>query len=180
MTEKTNLLILDLDETLIYGSERPLERSPDFIAGPFHVYRRPFLEAFIKSVSEHFRLAVWTSSSSDYAKKIVVNILGNRRLEFLWSRERCTQRLDLETRDYYWLKNLTKVKRKGFDLGRVLVVDDSPEKLTRNYGNHVRVSPFLGDSSDCELPRLAEYLLSLADCTNVRSVEKRGWRGQHT
>jgi len=58
----------------------------------------------------------------------------------------------------------------------VLVVDDSPEKHTRNYGNLVRVSPFLGDADDDELPRLAAYLSSIRAESDVRTLEKRSWR----
>jgi len=67
-------------------------------------------------------------------------------------------------------------KRRGYALERVLVVDDSPEKHTRNYGNLVRVEPFLGDPSDDELSHLARYLPTLAKAENVRSIEKRRWR----
>lgn len=58
----------------------------------------------------------------------------------------------------------------------MLVVDDSPEKHLKNYGNLVRVLPFEGDAADKELELLSEYLVTLATCTNVRKVEKRAWR----
>lgn len=57
------LLILDLDETLIHGTEHPLERSPDFVVGPYAVYKRPGLSDFLCRMSESFDLAVWTSST---------------------------------------------------------------------------------------------------------------------
>jgi len=41
------LLILDLDETLIFATERPLTREADFRIGPYHVYRRPDLADFL-------------------------------------------------------------------------------------------------------------------------------------
>ncbi|MDQ4120460.1 MAG: hypothetical protein M3209_03335 [Acidobacteriota bacterium] len=37
------LLVLDLDETLIYATEEELERKADFRAGQYLVYKRPFL-----------------------------------------------------------------------------------------------------------------------------------------
>ena len=52
------LLILDVDETLIYGSEHELDRSADFRVGPFHIYRRPYLDSFLKTMSDWFSLAV--------------------------------------------------------------------------------------------------------------------------
>ena len=76
----------------------------------------------------------------------------------------------------YWVKDLKKVKRLGYDLNRMLMVDDTPSKLQRNYGNAVYVSSFEGDPADRELLSLAPYLLSLVDCDDFRTIEKRGWR----
>lgn len=47
------LLILDLDETLIYASEAALDREPDFT-----VYRRPWLDEFLARCERNFDLAV--------------------------------------------------------------------------------------------------------------------------
>ncbi len=55
------------------------------------------------------------------------------------------------------------------------MIDDSPEKLSKHYGNLIRVTPFAGDQSDDELQLLTQYLKSLATVPNVRLVEKRGW-----
>ena len=46
------LLILDIDETLVYATETPLERPPDFRVGPFVAYRRPHLHKFIEAKGE--------------------------------------------------------------------------------------------------------------------------------
>lgn len=56
------------------------------------------------------------------------------------------------------------------------MVDDSPEKHTRNYGNLIRVKPFEGDPSDDELVHLEKYLEFLSKEADVRHIEKRGWR----
>ena len=49
---------------------------------------------------------------------------------FVWSRTRCTPRFDYERWEKLYLKDLKKVKRRGYDLDRVLIVDDSPEKFS--------------------------------------------------
>jgi RNA polymerase II subunit A small phosphatase-like protein len=74
------------------------------------------------------------------------------------------------------LKDLNKIKRRGFDLARVLIVDDTPQKVHRHYGNAVYVRPFLGDPADEELLHLRKYLRSVSAVDNVRRIEKRGWR----
>ncbi|MFK2856299.1 hypothetical protein ISP18_16965 [Dyella humi] len=73
-------------------------------------------------------------------------------------------------------KSLHKVKRRGYDLRRVIAVDDNPEKYARSYGNLVTVAPYLGSLEDDELHYLKRYLEELIRQPNVRSVEKRAWR----
>lgn len=85
-------------------------------------------------------------------------------------------RYDPETRDRYFVKDLKKVRARGYALEHVLVVDDTPQKHQRNYGNLVAVRPFEGDPADDELVHLGPYLETLAGVDNVRTIEKRGWR----
>lgn len=171
------LLILDLDETLIYATESSLHRDPDFRVGQYYVYRRPGLQAFLSHCAERFLLAVWTSSSPPYAARVVANIKPiGLDFQFVWARDRCTRRMDMETLEHEWLKDLKKVKRRGFALERVLVVDDTAEKLVRSYGNLIRVEPYLGSLDDQELPALSVYLDRIRDEPDYRRIEKRGWR----
>ena len=79
-------------------------------------------------------------------------------------------------RQYYWVKDLRKVRRLGYDLRRVIFIDDTARKLERSYGNLVRVRPFKGDPDDDELLHLARYLDRLDREENIRAVEKRYWR----
>jgi RNA polymerase II subunit A small phosphatase-like protein len=122
-------------------------------------------------------VAIWTSSGADYAKEVAKNILENDyKLCFLWANERCTLRHNLQTFQYYWLKDLHKVKRKGYPLESVLAIDDSPEKHERNYGNLIKVSPFNGQLDDDELLLLMVYLEQLKHVPNVRKIDKRRWK----
>lgn len=47
MVSPGKLLILDLDGTLIFATERPLTREADFRVGPYPVYGRPGLPDFL-------------------------------------------------------------------------------------------------------------------------------------
>jgi carboxy-terminal domain RNA polymerase II polypeptide A small phosphatase len=170
------LLILDLDETLIHSSEHQLERQADFRVGSYFAYKRPHLEAFLEVCFAHFEVAVWTASTEDYASQIVNEVFGTRALKFFWSRERCTLRYFEDIGDRIYTKPLAKVRNSGFNLERVIVVDDLAENLHDAYGNLVQVKRFLGDSSDIELQKLAQYLPHLAQKANVRKLEKRNWR----
>ncbi|MFB9048207.1 NIF family HAD-type phosphatase [Sphingobium indicum] len=180
------LLILDLDETLIHAREEALDRPADFQVFGYHVYRRPYLTDFLNSVRADFDLAVWSSASDDYVIAIVDHLFGTGfPLRFVWGRSRAT--LMRLMRDEYgyahdpwdhrrYLKPLKKVKRMGWRLERMLIVDDTPEKCIRNYGNAIHPLPFEGDDSDAELLLLADYLATLKEEPNVRRIEKRHWR----
>lgn len=173
------LLVLDLDETLIYAHEQPLERAADIEISPYHVYLRPGVEDFLADVSRSYRLAVWTSSSPAYASAVCAFVFSDRYpLEFVWASDRCTPTRDFTLDSWSQSKRLSKLRRKGYNLEQIIVVDDSPEKHTKNYGNLVQVSPFLGDPADRELHFLALYLQHLKNAMNIRRVEKRSWRRQ--
>ena len=172
------LLILDLDETLIYATEEPLGREHDFVVGPYAVCRRPHLAEFLASCSDCFRLAVWSTASDDYVRAVAGRIMPpGVEPAFAWGRSRCVRRFDPESFEEYHVKDLKKVKRLGYRLERDLIADDTPRKVHRHYGNALYVPPFFGDPRDEVLPRLARFLISLRDEPNVRTLKKRGWSG---
>jgi len=175
------LLILDIDETLIYATEASLPRQADFLVGQYHIYKRPFLDVFLKNCLDWFEVAVWTSSTPSYAIAIVPAIFENpKSLSFVWASDRCTVAYDIEWFEYYNRKNIKKVKRKGYRLESIIAVDDTPQKWERSYGNLVRVNPFEGEETDDELKYLLLYLDQLRYEENIRSVEKRFWRNRLT
>ncbi len=88
------------------------------------------------------------------------------------------RRYDHELFENYFVKDLKKVKRLGFDLRRVLIVDDTPRKVSRNYGNAVYVTAYTGQEGDEELLRLSRYLASISTTPDVRVLEKRGRKHQ--
>lgn len=173
------LLILDLDETLIYATEEKSEREADFIIGRYFVYKRPFLESFLECCFENFDVAVWTAATKSYAEDILKTILmENQNLQFLWTRERCTFTFDAEEREHFYSKRMHKICRRGYKLESVIVVDDSPKVWQSSYGNLVGVTKFEGNESDDELKSLAIYLIKLKSVGNIRLIEKRNWRNR--
>lgn len=194
MQEKV-LLILDLDETLIHATAEKISTDFDFQVYQYFVYKRPGLTEFLAQCATHFTLAIWSSASDDYVQEVVRQIFPTDLTPaFVWGRSRCTRfmipEMDEEgfysldySRKYEFAKRLKKAARRGYDLKRTLIVDDTPEKISHNYGNAIYIKPYLGETTDNlgettdnELPALAEYLLSLKDAENVRTLEKRYWR----
>jgi TFIIF-interacting CTD phosphatase-like protein len=173
---RQKLLVLDLDETLVHASETRLQHEAHFSVGPYNIYLRPHLEVFIRDMLACFKVAVWTSSGELYAAQVLERIFPARALEFVWSSQRCTLTRDWTTGSHQSIKNLQKLKSKGYLLDSIIAVDDTPAKYARSYGNLVTVREFVGDPLDGELALLSRYLRQLAKVPNVRTVEKRGWR----
>lgn len=170
------LLVLDLDETLVHGTEVQLHREPDFRFGPYFIYKRPHVHQFIAHVMERFQVGVWTASGELYAAAVIEHLFPKGALRFVWSSQRCTTVRDWNTGGYQTIKKLEKLRAKGYRLESIIAVDDTPAKYARSFGNLVAVQEFTGDEHDDELLLLMQYLDRLANVPNVRGVEKRRWR----
>lgn len=177
------LAILDVDETLIYASKVKLERDPDFIVFNYHVYKRPNLDEFMERLSKSFNIAIWSSAGNDYVNSIIKQLDLNVEFKFIWGRNEATQKRQIndyyesgnET-EFYYVKSLKKVKRKGYALERILIIDDSPHKSKLNFGNAIYPKSYKGDLDDNELLILVDYIESIEDEPNFRIIEKRNWR----
>jgi TFIIF-interacting CTD phosphatase-like protein len=173
------LVILDLDETLIHASTSIAAEVADFQSGPYRCLIRPHALDLINALLDQFQVAVWTSAGESHARSVVDALFESRdNLSFLWSASRCTDHRDFENDRTVSLKQLKKLRRYGYELDRVVVIDDSPEKHMRNYGNLIRVVPWFGEPGDNQLEHLAEYVSWLNTHDDVRKVEKRGWPKQ--
>lgn len=170
------LLVLDLDETLVFSTERHLDRPADLSVVGYHVYKRPHLDTFLDFAFSRFRVGVWTSSGPLYAEPLVSQLMPNRLLEFVWSSQRCSLVRDWEEGGYSTQKRLAKLKKHGFTLDQIIGIDDTASKYARNYGNLVLTQEYAGDPSDDELLHLIQYLEVLREESNIRAVDKRGWR----
>jgi carboxy-terminal domain RNA polymerase II polypeptide A small phosphatase len=176
------LLILDLDETLIHASVEPLAHQCDFRAGDYYVYRRPHLEQFLEEVAQTYDLACWSSATMDYLELVLAVIMVGIDVKplFIWDRSKCTRHFDHGLHEEYFLKDLKKVRHRGFDLDRVLILEDEPRKVQRSFGNAIYVRPYLGAAEDQELPKLAAYLQSISSAASFRKLEKRYWHVLNT
>lgn len=171
------LLILDLDETLIFGTEAGLATPPDFEISRFQVYKRPFLDEFLRICAARFDLAVWSTASEHYVISVARQVFQDRyELKFIWDYARCIYTRDEENGEYFFLKNLDRVAELGYPLEQVLIVDDTPLKVRDHHENAILVAPFFGDAGDLELQRLGEFLQAIQDCDDLRTVVKDGWR----
>ena len=107
-------------------------------------------------------------------------------LEFVWGRSRATLRRASAEEGFTagaeshlnYRKPLSKLKKLGWRLENILILDDTPAKSVQNYGNAIYPAVWDGDEADVELQLLARYLPTLSCVENVRTVEKRNWRSK--
>lgn len=174
------LLVLDLDETLVFATDKSVGRKEDFKIDEYLVYNRPFLEEFLDFVFKNFEVVVWTSSSKLYADEICPHIFNEylEELKFVYSRKKCTYKTFFETGKSFNVKPLKKVFKLGYDKNRVLSIDDDFEKYADSYGNLIKIKAFNGEADDKELLKLKYFLDSIKDIEDLRSLEKRGWENK--
>jgi RNA polymerase II subunit A small phosphatase-like protein len=179
MKEKM-LLIFDLDETLVHATKNLIRSDYDFQVFEYFVYKRPYLAEFLHICNQHFQLAVWSSAGEEYVKAIVAHIFPKEiELAFIWSANRCTPKYFPEhDNSLIYTKPLKKAKKYGFSLNRMLILDNTPQKVMQNYGNAIYPKSYRGEGEDNDLNLLANYLISLKDAENVRKIEKRFWKKQ--
>jgi RNA polymerase II subunit A small phosphatase-like protein len=188
------LLILDLDETLLHATRKAVEGvEADAQWAGYNIYLRPHLNSFFQGLLPYYQFAIWSSGSDDYVKVAVRKLLSIKiPFLFIWGRSKCTYRRSSyftddfyysnegfydPYKDYEYYKILKKVKKAyQIPLERMLIVDNTPEKLKFNYGNAIYIKDFEGDPKDEELNKLSQYLFKIKDHKNYRSFEKRFWK----
>lgn len=171
------LLVLDFDETLIHASENRLKKKPDVQISGYFVYFRPNLKIFLDKITEHYKIAIWSTATIDYLKLIIkLCFLKDYDFEFIWDRRFCDEKYDKKDPHYFYIKKLSKVNDLGFNLNRTIIVDDSYEKIKFHYKNAVLFKPYYGeDENDTELLKLYKFLFLIKDEPNFRKL-----RLQHT
>jgi len=76
--KEKKVLVLDLDETLIHSTSRG-SRNHDYMIEVlldkhiclYYVYKRPYVDSFLKKVSEWYKVVVFTASLKEYADPVI-------------------------------------------------------------------------------------------------------------
>ncbi|MCU0390691.1 MAG: HAD family hydrolase [Thermoflexibacter sp.] len=155
------LLILDIDQTIVHASQSKfLEREADFFIphpfGDFLYYKRPYLDEFLSQVKDWFCLALWSSSDKYYVQQVKEHIFSDIPIEFAWDRSKCTYVKKNGIGIYE--KPLQKLGKLHWSLSEVLIIDDTPEKLTNYPKNYLPIKSWYGNEEDNELIKMLEIL----------------------
>ncbi|XP_010683895.2 uncharacterized protein LOC104898504 [Beta vulgaris subsp. vulgaris] len=199
---KKKLLVLDLNGLLIQRahkcnkSEIPLNRRPDGVYGQRLVYRRPFLEEFLKFCLERFEVGIWSSAKESNVDGILECAFKGLRSSFLfvWDQNKCSdsgfKSLEKKCKPIFFkeLKKLWQISapKRGehlFSESNTLLIDDEPYKGLLNPPN-TGIFPRKYDArnlnDDALDPKreLCSYLKGLADAEDVPSYVKAHPFGQ--
>ena len=176
-----NLLILDIDETLIHSSEKELSIPYDFyILNTYYVYKRPFLIEFLDWAFSKFQIGIWSAAGEIYVKHILSLILNDNQIpKFIYHSKNCTRKFDIDPYNgeypcIYDAKRIQKLKKR-YNLSRILVLDDNIKAHCHNYGNLVHIKEFNPSKEDDALIMIQPYIEAWFKEKDVRTIEKRFW-----
>eukprot|EP01121_Diplochlamys_sp_Union-15-3_P006035 TRINITY_DN1646_c0_g2_i1.p1 TRINITY_DN1646_c0_g2~~TRINITY_DN1646_c0_g2_i1.p1 ORF type:complete len:266 (-),score=31.18 TRINITY_DN1646_c0_g2_i1:115-912(-) len=158
-------LVLDLDETLVHSSFKPVEGA-DFIipveiediVHQVYVLKRPFVDEFLKRVGGLFEVVVFTASLSKYADPVLDLLDKYKVVDYRLFRESCT----LNKTNY--VKDLGRI---GRTLKKTIIIDNSPYSYAFHPQNAIPVESWFDDKNDRELLELLPFLEEAAKCDDV-------------
>lgn len=170
MPKFDKLLVLDLDETLIFANRKITDRTPDFVTDLGRAfYKRPYLDEFLNYCRHNFELGLWTQSSDGRLEDVAWNLFVGFDLKFKWGRDHCSK----DEGGYPIIKDLRKIETElKIPLSKVIVVDDEQEHYTTEGKKNILkfVRPWHGELDDNYLERLPELLDMLGPVHDVRLV----------
>lgn len=162
-------LVLDLDETLVHSSFKPVDDTDmvipiviENVTYKVYVKKRPYVDEFLTECAKHFEVAIFTASLGMYANPLLDTLDVNKTISHRLFRESCV----LSGGAY--VKDLSVLGRK---LKNVIFVDNSHLSYKFQPENAVPITSWFDDRSDTELMDLMPVLFTtLKDCKDVRTI----------
>lgn len=161
-------LVLDLDETLVHSSFKPIPNA-DFIIPveidntihQVYVLKRPGVDQFLKTMADRFELVVFTASLAKYADPVLDLLDKERVVGLRLFREACSNHKGNYVKD---------LSRLGRDIRHVIIIDNSPASYMFHPENAVPIDSWFDDENDTELLDLIPFLEDMTKVDNVTSV----------
>jgi len=160
-------LVLDLDETLVHSSFKPVECDfvvPVEIENQVHkvyVAKRPHVDEFMKRCGELFEVVVFTASLAKYADPVLDLLDIHKVVDWRLFRESCSPFKGSYVKD---------MCRMGRDINSIMIVDNSPHSFAFNPENAIPCESWFNDKNDYELLEMIPKLEQLAE-SSVKDVK---------
>jgi len=161
-------LVLDLDETLVHSSFKPIP-NPDFIIPveiedqihKVYVVKRPNVDQFLKRMGELYEIVVFTASLSKYADPVLDLLDTYKVVKARLFREACTNYKG------NYVKDMSKL---GRDIKHSLIIDNSPTSYLFHPENAVPCETWFDDENDVELLDFIPWFEMLLRVDDVRTA----------
>jgi len=159
-------LILDLDETLVHSSFKPVDCA-DFIipvsieGSVTHVYvtKRPGVDNFMQRIGELYEVVIFTASLPQYADPLLDILDIHQVIKHRLFRSDCT------FHNGSYVKDLSKIDRP---IDQTIIVDNSPLSFMFQPQNAIGCTSFFDDPTDTELKVIGDFLVDIVDVEDVR------------
>ncbi|CAL5221322.1 g3496 [Coccomyxa viridis] len=160
-------LVLDLDETLVHSSFKPIP-NPDYIIPveiegkivDVYVLKRPWLDHFMAAIAGQFEIVVFTASLSKYADPLLDLMDKANVVRWRLFREACCPYEGNYVKDLLCL---------GRPLQDSIIVDNSPHSYVFQPDNALPIGTFIDDPSDRELLDILPVLQKVEKVADVRA-----------
>lgn len=161
-------LVLDLDETLVHSSFKPVP-NPDYVipveidgkVTDVYVLKRPFVDRFLEEVGQKYEVVVFTASLSKYADPLLDLLDTSNSVRWRLFRESCYPY------EGNYVKDLTCL---GREMKNCIIVDNSPHSYIFQPFNAIPIRNFIDDMTEKDLLDLLPRLLAIADVDDVSKV----------
>ncbi|KAI8925596.1 HAD-like domain-containing protein [Entophlyctis helioformis] len=161
-------LVLDLDETLVHSSFKPVAKA-DFVIPVeidktihnVYVLKRPGVDTFLQRLGPQFEVVVFTASLAKYADPVLDMLDKHKVIKHRLFREACIHHKGNYVKDLSLL---------GRDLKDVIIIDNSPSCYMFHPANAIPISSWFDEPNDTELLDLIPFLEDLKLVENVTVV----------
>lgn len=127
----------------------------------FHTRERPHAREFLKEVSKHFEVVVWTAAKAPYANTVLDDLDEDRVISYRLYRDSCL-------RNCGYIKDLSLL---GRNLKDVIIIDDTPMSYSLQVENAILMEGWLNDPKDTKLKDLIPVLTTtLKHAIDVRDL----------
>ncbi|KAI9243941.1 NLI interacting factor-like phosphatase-domain-containing protein [Sporodiniella umbellata] len=173
---KGKTLILDLDETLVHsvrlGSEtlsavstsithKTIEVQCDKQSLLYEVYKRPHVDFFLKTISQWYKIVIYTASMAEYADPVIDWLDQESMISQRFFRQSCV------VRNGNFLKDITLAEN---DLNKVCLIDNSTVAFDLYKENGIALPTWISNPNDESLLDLLPFLDALRFAADVRSI----------
>lgn len=133
----------------------------DNIVHQVYVLKRPFADEFLERIGPLFECVLFTASLAKYADP-VADLLDKRKV--------FKSRLFRESCVYYDGNYIKDLDRLGRDVGKVIIIDNSPASYAFHPKNALPIRTWFDDPNDSELLELIPILEKLAKTDNIYPI----------